>query len=236
MTDSFNSSDPRPEGANSARDIGNTRPAFYTNPIFNHDFPDPAVIRAPDGYYYVYGTQTERDGEWINIQVARSKDLIDWEILGDALPEKPVWALTTQDFSAPSVIYDGSTYFLYYSATPDAYHHHERGHALAVAQSDSPAGPFVDMGMPLLLGAGFEYIDPHAFDDPLTGKHLLYWGSGYQPIKVQELGARPHLVYAGQQPDRPDLAQRPERRLPAPRRSGMGHPPRRLFLSLLFGR
>jgi arabinan endo-1,5-alpha-L-arabinosidase len=43
--------------------------------------------------------------------------------------------------------------------------------------------------MPLLLGAGFEYIDPMAFDDPATGKHLLYWGSGFQPIKVQELAA-----------------------------------------------
>ena len=43
------------------------------------------------------------------------------------------------------------------------------------------------MGMPLLLGAGFEYIDPMAFDDPATGKRLLYWGSGFQPIKVQEL-------------------------------------------------
>jgi arabinan endo-1,5-alpha-L-arabinosidase len=27
-----------------------------------------------------------------------------------------------------------------------------------------------------------------AFDDPQTGKHLLYWGSGFEPIKVQELG------------------------------------------------
>jgi arabinan endo-1,5-alpha-L-arabinosidase len=26
-----------------------------------------------------------------------------------------------------------------------------------------------------------------AFDCPVTGKHLLYWGSGFQPIKVQEL-------------------------------------------------
>ena len=25
-------------------------------------------------------------------------------------------------------------------------------------------------------------------DDPATGKRLLYWGSGFQPIKVQELG------------------------------------------------
>ena len=40
----------------------------------------------------------------------------------------------------------------------------------------SPAGPFVDMGLPLLLGMGFEYIDPMVFDDPVTGKRLLYWG------------------------------------------------------------
>jgi arabinan endo-1,5-alpha-L-arabinosidase len=26
-----------------------------------------------------------------------------------------------------------------------------------------------------------------AFDDPRTGKRLLYWGSGFQPIRVQEL-------------------------------------------------
>ncbi len=159
----------------------------YVNPILDWDFPDPAIIHAPDGYYYAYATQTLRDEQWINIQVARSTDLIDWEHLGDALPDKPDWALETQDFWAPSVICDGSTYFMYYSATPDVCHHHQRGHALAVATASSPAGPFVDMGMPLLLGAGFEYIDPMAFDDPVTGKHLLYWGSGFQPIKVQEL-------------------------------------------------
>jgi arabinan endo-1,5-alpha-L-arabinosidase len=28
-----------------------------------------------------------------------------------------------------------------------------------------------------------------AFDDPVTGKHLLYWGSGFEPIKVRELAA-----------------------------------------------
>ena len=177
------------EGADGA--APSARPAvrqgFYVNPILDEDFPDPAVILAPDGYYYAYATQTLREGQWINIHLARSKDLIRWEHLGDALPKKPAWAQTTQDFWAPSVIFDGSSYFMYYSATPDACHHHERGHALAVATSKSPAGPFVDMGMPLLLGVGFEYIDPMAYDDPVTGKHLLYWGSGFQPIKVQEL-------------------------------------------------
>ena len=159
----------------------------YTNPILDEDFPDPAVILAPDGFYYAYATQTLRDQHWINIQVARSADLIHWEHLGDALPEKPSWAQTTQDFWAPFVLRDGDRYLMYYSATHDACHDPERGHCLAVATADSPEGPFVDMGMPLLLGVGFEYIDPMVFVDPESGKWLLYWGSGFQPIRVQEL-------------------------------------------------
>ena len=158
----------------------------YTNPVLDADFPDPALILAPDGYYYAYGTQTLRDDHWINIQVARSRDLVHWDHLGDALPNKPDWAQHTQDFWAPSVVFDGSTYFMYYSATPDT-HRATPDHALAVATSSSPAGPFVDMGHPLLPGEGFEYIDPMAFDDPVSGKHYLYWGSGFQPIRVQEL-------------------------------------------------
>lgn len=161
--------------------------ATYVNPVLDEDFPDPAIILAPDGFYYAYATQTLKDGEWINVQVARSPDLVHWQHLGDALPQKPVWARTTQDFWAPSVIFDGSTYFMYYSATPDVCHEPERGHCLAVATSTSPAGPFLDIGLPLLLGLGFEFIDPMAYDDPVTGKRLLYWGSGFQPIKVQEL-------------------------------------------------
>ena len=173
---------------------------LYSNPVLDADFPDPAVVLAPDGYYYAYATQTLRDGHWINIQVARSADLVHWDHLGDALPEKPVWARTTQDFWAPSVIYNGSTYFMYYSATPDIYERHERGHGLAVATSASPAGPFEDIGKPLLLGTGFEFIDPLAYDDPATGKHLLYWGSGFQPIRVQELGPDRMSFASGSRP------------------------------------
>jgi len=160
----------------------------YVNPVLDCDFPDPSVILAADGYYYAYATQTQRDGQWINIQVARSDDLVHWEHLGDALPEKPTWAKQTQDVWAPFVLYDDDKYLMYYSATHDACHDSQRGHCLAVATSDSPAGPFVDMGMPLLLGVGFEYIDPMVFVDPVSGKWLLYWGSGFQPIRIQELG------------------------------------------------
>ena len=161
-------------------------PTAYENPVFDADFPDPTIIRAPDGIYYGYATQTQRNGRWINIQLARSPDLVHWQHLGDALPAKPRWAATTQDFWAPHVVRDGSRYILYYSAKPDTADE-RHGLCLAVATSTSPAGPFVDMGHPLQCGKEFINIDPMAYDDRATGKRLLYWGSGFQPIKVQEL-------------------------------------------------
>ena len=167
----------------------------YRNPVLDADFPDPAVILAADGHYYAYGTQTLLDGEWINIQVARSSDLVHWHHLGDAMPEKPGWAAETQDFWAPYVFRHGDRYLMYYSATPDVCDVPERGHCLAIATASSPAGPFVDIGMPLLLGMGFEYIDPMVLNDPETGRHYLYWGSGFQPIRVQEL-AEDYLSFA----------------------------------------
>jgi arabinan endo-1,5-alpha-L-arabinosidase len=160
----------------------------YTNPVLDTDFPDPAVIRAPDGYYYAYATQTEMGGKWLNIQLARSADLVTWQHLGDALPTKPGWASKTQDFWAPHVARHGDTYYMYYSAKPDTADE-RHGLCLAVATAGGPAGPFVDMGKPLKCGETFVNIDPMSFDDPATGKRLLYWGSGFHPIKVQELAA-----------------------------------------------
>lgn len=152
------------------------------------DFPDPAVLKAADGYYYAYATQGETDGRMHNIQIARSRDLVRWEHRGDALPVKPQWASQTQDFWAPHVAHADGRYLLYYSAKPDAaLSDSSRGLCLAVASAERPEGPFIDMGHPLLCGEGFVNIDPMAYDDPATGKRLLYWGSGFGPIKVQEL-------------------------------------------------
>ncbi|HEX8393067.1 MAG TPA: glycoside hydrolase family 43 protein [Longimicrobium sp.] len=164
------------------------RAATYTNPVLDVDFPDPTVIRAPDGTFYAYATQGERDGAPVNIQVARSADLVTWERVGDALPTKPRWASRTQDFWAPHVSHHEGTYYLYYSAKPDAaLSDSTRGLCLAVATASRPEGPFADKGEPLQCGAGFINIDPMAFDDPTTGRRLLYWGSGFEAIKVQEL-------------------------------------------------
>lgn len=161
-------------------------PAPYANPVLDTDFPDPAVLKAADGFDYAYATQ----GAALNIQAARSRDLVAWEPLGDALPVKPGWASRTQDFWAPHVSEHEGRYVLYYSAKPDAaLTDPERGLCLAVAVAGRPEGPFVDSGRPLQCGPSFVNIDPMAYDDPATGKRLLYWGSGFGPIKVQELAA-----------------------------------------------
>ncbi|HJR07470.1 MAG TPA: glycoside hydrolase family 43 protein [Pyrinomonadaceae bacterium] len=159
--------------------------ATYTNPVFDEDFPDPTVIRASDGFFYAYATQAVVAGKTTNIQVARSRDLVAWERLGDALPAKPAWANQTQKFWAPHVSQHGDTFYMYYSADPNTL----TGLCLAVATARRPEGPFTDIGKPLKCGASFVNIDPMAFDDPRTGKRLLYWGSGFQPIRVQELAA-----------------------------------------------
>lgn len=159
----------------------------YVNPVIDRDFPDPAVLRAPDGWFYAYATQGASSGSMLNIQVARSPDLVRWTLLGDALPGKPRWAATTQDFWAPHVIHDPERdrYVMYYSGEPDT----RTGKCLGVATAQDPAGPFLDAGEPLVCGAGIEHIDPMAFDDPRSGKRLLYWGSGGKPIRVQELAS-----------------------------------------------
>jgi len=170
---------------------------FFENPVLDADFPDPTVIRAKDGYFYAYATQTHVQGKLHHIQVTRSKDLVNWERLPDALPERPVWADKPEPkFWAPHVSEADGKYFMYYSADPNTL----TGLCLAVAVADKPAGPFKDIGKPLKCGESFINIDPMAFDDPQTGKRLLYWGSGFQPIKVQELAANRIEFAPGSQP------------------------------------
>lgn len=180
----------------SRRHADASRAKTYSNPVFDTDFPDPTVMRARDGSYYAYATQTIIEGKTINIQVARSKDLVHWTHLGDALPVKPQWATQTQKFWAPHVSEHRGTYYMYFSADPNTL----TGLCLAVATSKSPQGPFKDTGKPLKCGESFINIDPMQFDDPRTGKPLLYWGSGFQPIKVQELAADRISFKAGTKP------------------------------------
>ena len=154
------------------------------NLVLDRDFADPTVIKAGNKYY-AYATQSRSNGKTVNIQVASSTDHQHWKYEGDALPQKPKWASNTQSFWAPDVFFDPklNKFVLLFSADPNEL----TGKCLGVAYADDPLGPFTDKGEPLLCGSGFRNIDPKGFVDPKSGKHLLYWGSDFQPLKVQEM-------------------------------------------------
>jgi beta-xylosidase len=68
---------------------GMTQRAGYTNPVIRWDFADPSVLKADDGWYYAYSSENLTIERLAYIQAARSRDLVNWELLPDAMPERP---------------------------------------------------------------------------------------------------------------------------------------------------
>jgi arabinan endo-1,5-alpha-L-arabinosidase len=151
----------------------------YTNPVFDHEAPDPAVMRDVDGTYYVYTTQSEYRGEHVNVPVLRSRDLVHWSFVGDAMPTFPSWGGI--DTWAPHVFRtEGGTYVMYVSV---------RSNALGIMQvvtelSERPEGPFEPNGRPL-LGPAEETIDPFVLRAS-DGSLWFYW-SVDNSIRVRAL-------------------------------------------------
>lgn len=148
----------------------------YRNPVFNHDFPDPNIVKAGDGYFYAYSTQAnwqpENFGGPYITPILRSKNLVSWEVVGDALAKKPDWK-PAGGIWAPDAYYFNSTYYLYYSYStwgdPDP--------GIGVATSTKPEGPFTDHGKLFFskeIGVD-NSIDAVLFED--DGKPYLLWGS-----------------------------------------------------------
>ncbi len=164
-------------------------PGDFTNPVFAGDFPDPDVI-AVDGGYFAYATNS--GGR--NIQVARSPDLVRWELLGDALPALPAWAV--QDFGyawAPDVMALDGGYLMTFTARLAL----GTGglQCIGAAWAEEPAGPFTPLGDgPLVcqLDMGGS-IDPATFVDDDGRRYLLWkndgnaWSGGRTWIFIQPL-------------------------------------------------
>lgn len=157
---------------------------YYTNPLISDDFPDPSVIEVKDQGYFAYATHDEYSPTINNILVKHSWDLIHWSVAEGALLSPPVWATQCQRFWCPHVVKVNNEFRLYYAAEPDT----KDGMCLALAVSDRPVA-FTDSGEPLsqLPGSTYQMIDPCFFIDPVSNKHLLYYGSAHEPIRVVEV-------------------------------------------------
>ncbi|NIK59796.1 family 43 glycosylhydrolase [Kribbella shirazensis] len=160
----------------------------YTNPLMQdivQAFSDVGLIRAKDGAWYSYATNTsltrenaDNGGPQHLIPMVRSTDLVHWEFLGDAFSAEnhPEWAGWPQKgYWAPDVRYVDGQYYMYYSAPGST----PLGAAIGLAISSSPAGPWKDIGHPVVdFVADNEVmeIDPMMFIDD-DGTKYLYYGS-----------------------------------------------------------
>lgn len=125
--------------------------------------------------YYAFSTNS---GE-TNIQVIRSPDLVPWEVLGDALPKLPAWAV--QDFSwawAPDVSKVGGRNVIYFTVRFAI----QKGgtQCIGVATSDRPQGPYAPYGDKPLICQVSEggSIDPASFVEEDGSRYLLWKHDG----------------------------------------------------------
>lgn len=150
--------------------------------------PDPAVIQAADGSFYIFAT-----GE--GLPIYHSTNLVDWEKVGRVF-ETPVpeWAKKavpeTEGIWAPDIVKLNDTYFVYYSVSSFGSQRSVIGVAMnKTLDHNSPDYQWVDQGLVMESFPGqcdFNAIDPAAFQQE-DGRAFMVWGSFWGGIKSIEL-------------------------------------------------
>jgi arabinan endo-1,5-alpha-L-arabinosidase len=142
----------------------------YSNPVVSRSLPDPTVIRAENGAFYLYATEDVR-----NTPIYKSADLVNWTPAGTAFtdstrpsfePKGGLWA--------PDINFIAGRYVLYYSMSVWG---GEWTCGIGVSVSDSPEGPFRDMGKLFRSNEiGVQNsIDQFYYEE--SGEKYLFWGS-----------------------------------------------------------
>lgn len=156
------------------------------NPILPGFHADPEVMYSEQtGRYYIYSTTDGQPGwgGWY-FTCYSSADLTNWryESINLNVRTQTTWA--NGNAWAPAIVekkVDGKyKYYFYFSGHYTA----TNAKAIGVAVADNPAGPFTDLGHPIVVNRpegqkNGQQIDVDVFTDPDTGKSYLYWGNGY---------------------------------------------------------
>lgn len=141
------------------------------------NFPDPTGIYK-QGTYYAYATST--DG--FNIPLAKSKSGGNYQIVGEALPNLPVWAQGS--IWAPHISQVSKRYLLYFSVIDKK----SKKRSIGLALANNPQGPFKADEKPVVTddNAG-GLIDPDLFQDSDGQNYLLYKNDGNAIGKTSSL-------------------------------------------------
>lgn len=155
------------------------------NPVLPGFHADPEIVYSHQTKkYYIYSTTDGQPGwgGWY-FTAYSSDDLKHWTYEGvilDLKSEQVPWA--DGNAWAPCIeeklVKGQYKYYFYYSGNPK----NGQGKQIGVSVADSPTGPFVDLGHPIITESpvgGGQQIDVDVFTDPVSGKTYLYWGNGY---------------------------------------------------------
>jgi beta-xylosidase len=172
--------------------ISQTRPSVWTadngngtykNPILHADYSDPDAIRVGDDFYMISSSFNAAPG----LPILHSKDLVNWAIIGHALPRQ----FPEKDFSnvqhgngvwAPSIRHHNGWFYIYF---PDP----DQGIFLTKAKNIT--GPWTT---PVMVEAGKGLIDPCPLWDTNGKAYLVHAFAGSRAgfksiIVVKEMNA-----------------------------------------------
>jgi arabinan endo-1,5-alpha-L-arabinosidase len=180
---------------------------------------DPTVLRGQqpgDRYWYMYCTTDPLNDEDVDgegalqfhpVPMMRSRDLVNWRYMGDALPEPPEWAADGAGLWAPDVVYSRATdrYYLTFVVTDvDDDISGEPGcasdSAIGVAVSRGPLGPWRMSTDPVIDprrnadGTGCDFFwtyDPDVLGDSVGNRGVLYYGSYYGGVHARRVEFTP---------------------------------------------
>jgi beta-xylosidase len=150
----------------------------YKNPILKSDYSDPDVIRVGDDFYLVAS-----DFNYVGIQVLHSKDLVNWEIIGQVFNKLAMSAKYDQMKGygegtwAPSLRFHEGEFYLYVCTPHDG---------LFMWHTKDPAGPWSQM---VTVKAIDLWEDPCPFWDDDGHAYLVHGHKGAGPLILHKMSA-----------------------------------------------
>ncbi len=133
----------------------------YKNPVLYADYSDPDIERVGNDYYMTASSFSSIPC----LPVLHSRDLVNWSIIGHALPKYDDRFNNPQPGNgvwAPAIRYQ-KNYFYIYWGDPDI--------GILMVKSKNPAGPW---DKPILVLAGKGLIDPCPFWDDDGNAYLVH--------------------------------------------------------------
>lgn len=138
----------------------------YTNPILHSDYSDPDVCKAGDDFYMTASSFNCVPG----LPVLNSTDLVNWEIIGYALPELYDTVFNRPQHGngvwAPAIRYHNNEFYIYWG-DPDF--------GIYMVKANAAKGPW---SKPHLVHAAKGWIDPCPFWDEDGKAYLVHAFAG----------------------------------------------------------